>query len=382
MFEFPLAVVVAVIAIGLDAYIYRFPLLNNCNWARGAEVKLMAFGDPQIPGFPTGTDFKSRHKQLDVWGNDKYLKHTVSVYRDILEPEHVAVLGDLISSQWVDETEYKARAARISDIFPTAETGVLHNVSGNHDIGYHGDFSDQRLSRYEEYYGALNFEERYESSAGHSWRLVGMNSLALDGPPQDSAREETEKFLRGLQNDNFEGPTVLLSHLPLYKPSGICKDGPYMKFYEDGRLEEQNHMSAESSHLVLSIFSSQYGGIILTGHDHEGCVSSYDADLKVQKGVEPGSFVVEATVRSVMGEFGGNAGIVTGVWNEQLGRLDFRYSLCRFQVQHIWWATQVMNCLAIGFFSLFVLGLLRGRRPYVKPPPLQPGEIRPPTMIF
>lgn len=382
MIEFTLTVIVAIIAIGLDGYIYRFPILNDCNWAKGGEVKLMAFGDPQIPGYPLGTDFKSRHKQLDVWGNDKYLKHTVGVYRRHLEPEHVAVLGDLISSQWIDDTEFKSRAERFTSIFPSSDNGMIHNISGNHDIGYHGDFNDDRLSRYAEYYGALNFENRYKSPDGHDWRLIGINSLALDGPPNDSWREETVSFLKSVQDDDFQGATVLLSHLPLYKPSGICRDGPFLAHYDDGRLREQNHLSAESSQLVLGIFSPHHGGIIVTGHDHEGCVSSYNTDLSVQQGIHEDSLVVEATVRSVMGEFGGNAGLVTGVWDSDANKLRFKFDLCRFQVQHIWWVTHVLNCITILCFSLFVLGLFRGKRPYEKPPPRRPGEVRMPSLFF
>lgn len=51
-------------------------------------------------------------KPIDIWGNDRYLAHVVRTLRWWTEPSHVAVLGDLLGSQWVSDEEFERRAGR------------------------------------------------------------------------------------------------------------------------------------------------------------------------------------------------------------------------------------------------------------------------------
>jgi hypothetical protein len=172
------------------------------------------------------------------------------------------------------------------------------------------------------------------------------------------------EFLEQLANSPpFEGATVLLSHVPLGKPEGLCRDGSYFEFYEWGTLRAQNHLSESSTERVLhSVFrqGTKHGGIILSGHDHEGCISVYDQHAdgtwRPRLGSEAGEWgVLEVTVRSMMGEYGGNTGMISGTWDDQKHRYNFEFSLCRFAVQHVWWATEIVTYVAAGLTSLYVI---------------------------
>ena len=197
--------------------------------------------------------------------------------------------------------------------------------------------------------------------------------------------------------------TLLLTHLPLHKEEGICTDGPYFTFHEeddeDGPdgvprwkaegLREQNHLSdhISSAGILQGLFglsgdenapAGGYGrkGLILTGHDHTGCdtvhfvdrtaqVASEDAemdesthdqnpaqswrwaarrydDAHVEEGTNKTPSIREVTLRSMMGEFGGNAGLLSVWFDADLGEWDYEITMCPAGVQHIWWAVHVL----------------------------------------
>lgn len=194
--------------------------------------------------------------------------------------------------------------------------------------------------------------------------------------------------------------TVLLTHIPLHKRAGVCADAPYFNYFSSGEgngVKEQNHLSDYASRVGLleGVFGMSgqgcnaiyHGmgrrGIVLTGHDHVGCdvwhfwnstMESVDAENGEQGGEmrvkgwdalrfeDAGEIVQqhdavlhklpdedeqlipglrEVTVRSMMGEFGGNAGLLSGWFDEDLGEWRFEYASCQLGVQHIWWAIHI-----------------------------------------
>lgn len=195
--------------------------------------------------------------------------------------------------------------------------------------------------------------------------------------------------------------TLLLTHLPLHKEDGVCTDGPYFTFHEDddedgpdgvprwkaGGLREQNHLSdfVSSTGILQGLFgmsgdeNASVGGhgrkgLILTGHDHTGCDAIHYIDSSASEagedehqdaGIEdqdhqPGwkwaarryeepaveskdtPSIREVTLRSMMGEFGGNAGLLSVWFDDRLGEWDYEIVMCPAGVQHIWWAVHVL----------------------------------------
>jgi hypothetical protein len=147
-------------------------------------------------------------------------------------------LGDLFSSQWIDDAEFDTRVARYRSIFPDpslssgagagAVTGedsrsvpVMINITGNHDIGYGNDISQDRVTRWEQVFGKSNFissmdipsmegngasendtysrrtqtssneENNGTNRSSRRLHLVVLNTMLLDGPSSDEVTSHT-----------------------------------------------------------------------------------------------------------------------------------------------------------------------------------------------
>lgn len=384
---------------------------------------------------------KSLRKRLDLVGNDFYLAHIYRTVRWWTRPTHVTVLGDLLGSQWVDDKEFYRRAGRYWDrVFRGAErvpddvaaypadeydvTGILGggpfnestawssriiNVVGNHDIGYAGDINENRAKRFERAFGKVNYELRFELPLTNpslaetlfndeknpnrdsdrlipELRIVVLNDMNLDTPAASSKlQDDTYSFVNAVINTaaavEFKGQfTVVLTHIPLYKPEGVCVDDPFFDFHgHDGTLKEQNQLSAAASKGFLEGILGMSGdtnaaaggrgrrGIILNGHDHEGCdtwhyINQTAADLD-ERGWEvkrwrqataagivgqaglPGAR--EITVRSMMGDFGGNAGLLSIWFDEASWEWKAEYATCPLGRQHFWWAVHVLDLIVV-----------------------------------
>lgn len=271
-----------------------------------ADIHLMAFGDPQIKGIFSNTPYITR---LDIFGNDFFLGHIASTMRRRLHPSHIAVMGDLFSSQWIGDSEFYNRTSRyMSRIFgrdissleqiksehhdkdgqyqvdweswgkkldkiratekpwdlgfhhenvyswdPQNEDSLFINITGNHDIGYSGDVTYQHLSRFHELFGSDNYWIEYDTDTDHPWRIVVLDSLLLEGPGlQNEFIDVTWEFLYQLFERRFKGSTVLLTHVPLYKEEGICSDGPETRFYPEVYEPEPYKSKLLRSHNHLS----------------------------------------------------------------------------------------------------------------------------------
>jgi hypothetical protein len=379
-------------------------------------------------------------KKLDLWGTDWYLAHIYKQARWWASPTHTVVLGDLLGSQWIGDEEFEDRAERFWDrVFGTAERvpdavmepehkvevlGVnardwrrrVIAVAGNHDVGYAGDLNEGRVERFERAFGRVNWEVRFRlpnatldptnTLAGQKVldyydgpapqpeiRLVVLNSMNLDEPAQSAAlREQSLDFLSETvcNPDRFHiehSATVLLTHIPLYKPSGICVDGPFFSYFSNGGVREQNHLSEDLSKRLVGCLKRTQSSIVLNGHDHEGCDSFHyrdppstnndngndatDYSTAIPRTIHYRDFpslsaeqkaesVREITVRSMMGSYGGHAGFLSGWFNVEEGEWQFEYASCGFGVQHIWWVCNVLIYLLAGLGVASAVGALIG----------------------
>jgi hypothetical protein len=388
---------------------------------------------------------ESLRKRIDLVGNDYYLAH---IYRTVhwwSRPTHVTVLGDLLGSQWVDDNEFYRRANRYWDrvfrgaervpddlaAYPadqydvagtlgggpfnesTAWTRRIINVAGNHDIGYAGDINDERTDRFEAAFGKVNYELRFElpltntslaettfEADGSSDRLVPelrivvLNDMNLDTPAVSTKlQDDTYSFINKVINTaaavEFKGHfTVILTHIPLYKPEGVCVDDPFFDFHDhDGSLREQNQLSAAASKGFLEGILGMSGnanaagrghgrpGIILNGHDHEGCDTYHYINQSIADSEErnwevkrwrqaTGAGVVgrdelpgvrEVTVRSMMGDFGGNAGLLSIWFDEASWEWKTEYATCPLGTQHLWWLVHILDLIVVAGIVLLAV---------------------------
>lgn len=382
---------------------------------------------------------ESQRKRFDLFGNDFYLAHIYRTLHWWSVPTHVTVLGDLLGSQWIDDAEFNKRSRRFWDRsfkgaerlpdelakFPTKEytlsgmldgseeekvwTKRLLNVVGNHDVGYAGDLTEERLERFEREFGKVNYELRFElpvtaekqatifdvdsnpdsNRVSPELRIVVVNDMNLDTPANSSVlQDSTYNFINNViqtsSSVNYQGHfTIILTHIPLYKRAGICVDAPFFDFHsksEGGGLKEQNQLSSDASKGFLegmwgmSARTTAAGGgrgrpgVMLNGHDHEGCDTYHfinqtngtdpaDRSWEVTRWADaqaqgiPGSEGIpgrrEITVRSMMGDFGGNAGLLSLWFDHEAWEWRFEYAECPLGTQHFWWFVHIVDFIVL-----------------------------------
>lgn len=393
--------------------------LSNGNFphAIGGLVKALR---EVIPDLIRGVQYL--RKSLDLLGNDYYLAHIYRSLRWWTAPTHVAVLGDLLGSQWITDEEFERRSWRYwNRVFKggiKVDPELLHeetysangprkeilgadpswsnriiNIAGNHDIGYAGDINQDRIERFEQQFGPVNGDIVFSlpnttALQAPTVRILILNSMNLDTPAlYEDLQSSTYRFINDAINhsspvDTNDHLTILLTHIPLHKGPGVCADSPLFIFFSEGEgggVKEQNTLSADLSRdaILHGLLGKRpnpdspargmgRNAVILTGHDHEGCdVYHYaeraplkDADnWKAAKwisaegrrkfGEEDTPGVREITVRSMMGEFGGNALLLSAWWDEPTERWRYEVSGCILGVQHLWWGIHALDVLTV-----------------------------------
>ncbi|KAI0599044.1 hypothetical protein F4775DRAFT_552679 [Biscogniauxia sp. FL1348] len=382
---------------------------------------------------------ESVRKRIDLFGNDFYLAHIYRTLRWWAKPTHVTVLGDLLGSQWIRNPEFERRSwrfwnrafrggERVPDevaAYPSDEydlAGLLGthgtdaevwerrviNVAGNHDIGYAGDLTAERLERFERVFGKAAYELRFElpitDPAANATifdpdtnpdsarlvpelRIVNINNMNLDTPAVDQGlQDNTYTFINDVITTSsaveYQGHfTLVLTHIPLYKPEGVCVDAPFFSFHSGGGVKEQNQLSADASRGFLEGIFGLSGdpnapgggrgrvGVILNGHDHEGC-DTYHFINQTQEGDDrqwqvtrwesaqndhlPGQpglpGLREITVRSMMGGFGGYAGLLSVWFDQESWEWQFEFDMCALGTQYIWWAIHFLDLIVLVVF--------------------------------
>ncbi|KAJ5468371.1 hypothetical protein N7475_006123 [Penicillium sp. IBT 31633x] len=259
--------------------------------------------------------------------------------------------------------------------------------------------------------------------------LINLNSLVFDTPALSTeVQSHTYSYLNELIADRVSPVedrsafTLLLTHLPLHKEEGVCTDGPFFSFQDsddedgpdgvprwlDGGLKEQNHLSdsLSASAILQGIFGLSgdvnalaggrgRNGLILTGHDHTGCDTVHYVNRTAHEASDEegtsrtwqwaakrfgdsqqidGPSIREVTLRSMMGEFGGNAGLLSAWFDEVAGEWSYEITMCPAGVQHIWWAVHILVLVTLVVALLWVLsGAARTNAPA---PKIQPVEKR------
>ncbi|CUS07858.1 unnamed protein product [Tuber aestivum] len=423
--------------------------LEKYRTARSAETTDTSSLWDYVHPTDIGLTLRGLGKVLDLWGNDLYLRHVFRSTRQSLAPTHTVVLGDLLGSHWISDEEFKIRGERFWRIFGGEEGKVTSEdvqrhagdiaadeearevwrkkviiLPGNHDIGYAGDMDWSRIERFEEMFGVVNYmvnfmpndsttpdavsasnttgtttREGQSPNIPPTLRLIILNSLPLDSPVFDPTIQDASYALLNQslksKSPSLRQSSLLLTHLPLHKPAGLCADAPLVTHYPahyGGGIREQNHLSETVSEQLLGwVFGVPAGdddakakerGMVLTGHDHVGCDvrhnwvggetgwnrSSWEEwrqrktpRAEATEAVESGPVedelegVREVTVRSMMGEFGGNAGLVSAWFDFESDSWKFEYQTCKLGIQHVWWTVHIIDAIvAITGTILFI----------------------------
>ncbi|KAJ2967673.1 hypothetical protein NUW58_g10396 [Xylaria curta] len=351
-------------------------------------------------------------------------------------PFFTLILGDLLGSQWIRDPEFHRRSSRFwnrsfrgaeripDDVaqYPADDYNVsgilgmedeeaavwqrrLINVVGNHDIGYAGDLTPELLDRFELAFGKAAYELRFELPINDpvlnatvfdpeknpesnrlppELRILNINNMNLDTPAlNQSLQDDTYAFINAIIHTSsaveYKGHfTLILTHMPLYKPEGICVDPPFFDFHDGGGVKEQNQLSADASRGFLEGIYGLNGdanapaggmgrrGVILNGHDHEGCdiyhyinqslprderrweVARWEAARNDQLPESPGlPGIRELTVRSMMADFGGNAGLLSLWFDQETWEWKYEFANCVLGRQYYWWFVHVFDLILL-----------------------------------
>jgi hypothetical protein len=390
---------------------------------------------------------ESIRKVIDLFGNDFYLAHIYRTLRWWTRPSHVTVLGDLVGSQWISDEEFERRSWRYwnrafsggervpDDVarHPSEEYELagylgnegpngtvwrkrLINIAGNHDVGYAGDLTVERLARFERDFGKAAYELRFELPISNETanatildanknpdsvrlapeiRIVVINNMNLDTPAvTPELQDHTYAFVNDVINTasavEYQGHfTVVLTHMPLYKPEGICVDVPFFDFHpseDGGGVKEQYQLSVDASKGFLEgIFGLHKDsnapangrgrrGVIINGHDHEGCDIYHFVNQTDEQSPEDRTWQVvrwgdatekkipgqpgfpglrELTVRSMMGGYGGNAGLLSAWFDETAWEWRFEFVNCALGKQYFWWFVHIIDLITIGIVLVY-----------------------------
>ena len=389
---------------------------------------------------------ESLRKRFDLFGNDFYLAHIYRTMHWWTQPTHVTVLGDLVGSQWIEDDEFERRGNRFWNrtfkggeklpeelmLHPSWEYDIagnidgtvgewsrrIMNVAGNHDIGYAGDLTEERMDRFERVFGKANYELRFELPVTNltlnatvvdddvnpdsdrlrpEIRIIIVNDMNLDTPAKTPAlQDQTYQFINSVIGHSHAveykgGFTLVLTHIPTYKPAGVCVDGPFFDFHsssDGGGVKEQYLLSADAS---KGFFEGIFGvsgntdaagsglgrpGLILNGHDHEGCdtyhwinqtngtspddrkwehttwLNASERGIPSQERL-PGRR--EVTVRSMMGDFGGNAGLLSMWFDWEAWEWQYEFANCQLGRQHFWWLTHILDLAVIAIALTYIV---------------------------
>ncbi|KAF9770625.1 hypothetical protein IL306_011809 [Fusarium sp. DS 682] len=425
--------------------VYKHATFQTTHWCFRERVRKIIHDIVDIIMEDLPYYLMSQRKRFDLWGNDFYLAH---IYRQVnwwSNPTHVSVLGDLVGSQWIDDKEFEKRGRRfwnrvfkgtvrlpdelartpsndynISGVLDGSDEAKLWkkrmlNVAGNHDIGYAGDLTEERLERFERVFGKANYELRFELpitdpetiatmySASNpeskrvipELRIVAVNDMNLDTPAksiplQDATYGFINNVISSAGSVQYQGQfTLILTHIPMYKPAGICVDAPFFDFHTEadgGGLKEQNQLSSDASKGFLEGIwgmsakrtapGGGYGraGLMLNGHDHAGCdtyhyinqtngtdASQRQWEVKSWSDAQalkiPGSDGIpgrrEITVRSMMGDFGGNAGLLSLWFDQDTWEWKYEYATCPLGSQHFWWFVHIFDFIVLVWLQSY-----------------------------
>jgi len=301
-------------------YLSSFAFL--CSWHfEDSEARFLVLGDPQMEG-DSRIIRQGLYGKIDLMYNDAYFRHIVSNVMKYLAPTHVFVLGDLFSNQHVSDSEFVTRLQRYQYVFESVNV-PLYNITGNHDLGYAGEVTIQRVARFEQAFGKVNDEVVI---ADH---LVGIvNSVNIDssavGDLQVAAWEHMRRLSATSKARNM--PLIMMTHIPLHKETfegkhdintfspkrklELCIERSHTKYTAAGHIDTQNMLLPNSSQVILEEVAPAF---VFTGHDHDGCIYRHNERT------------VEYTIRSMMGGFGGYAGLFEIRRNPESAAEPFSY---------------------------------------------------------
>ena len=250
------------------------------------------------------------------------------------------MLGDLFSNEWLSAEEFQTRTQRLRwSMGPIFTKVPTLNVTGNHDIGYGVALRPSYISMFEDAFGPTN---SLMLAGGHI--LCNLNSQTLDSQMEMLKEETWQQVYQCKEEKERTGmPLLLVTHIPLYdgaQPTNPGCDDYVINLAYSGDIRDQTHLTPETSKKLVQVLEP---ALIFVGHDHGGCFGTV-------------SGVKQYTVRSMMGDYEGNAQLLA-IGKDKAGKWQYAVSSCSLglKMTHIVCAVAVLGgwlCARLTFIVL------------------------------
>jgi hypothetical protein len=301
--------------------------VRACDWsswerwpASATPYRVALVADPQLVDIHT---YARRGVGLaaTIFYSDLYLRRAWSALQAELLPSETYFLGDLFDGgrEWApsqgradnaphdprEAADWNAKGmsywlgefARFTRIFPPpAGVRIKAGLPGNHDLGFGGGVTEQVRGRFRAFFGEGN---DVWTAGNHSFVAVDTVSLSNEqdenifGPP----RQFLEDLPRLLQSSPMKWPhtvetspssisspspkkqdslpTVLLTHVPLYRESGtscgpLREKGTAIPIWKG--YQYQNVLTPAVSAELLKATGAKY---VFSGDDHDACDTTH-----------------------------------------------------------------------------------------------------------
>jgi len=287
--------------------------------AGATPTRVALIADPQLVDPHT----YDRSKVLMIptmYYTDKFLARSYRQLLSSIAPSHIFFLGDLFDGgrEWnTKETHdspkgyghgehahynnpyWHGEYERFQRIFPDAPGIVtVKSLPGNHDLGFGQGIKSAVHERFTAFFGETN---SVWEVGNHSFVLLDTVSLSDDRKDDEGqkvgekAREWLNKYAKG-EHQSTSGsripqkltPTVLLTHVPLYRlPNTNCGNLREARKKHGGGIsiskgyQYANVLTYELTQQLLKIVTPQF---VFSGDDHDYCVVEHVA---VETDVDP-----------------------------------------------------------------------------------------------
>ncbi|KAK6200917.1 Metallo-dependent phosphatase-like protein [Scheffersomyces amazonensis] len=273
-----LVVILLIVWLILIQYMERsYPkhVLQKCQWQNweswtsdSQPQRIALVADPQIID---DYSYSGRPSILNYFVKritDNYLHRNYRYMQDLLDPHTTIFLGDLFDGgrYWDDKTwfeEYK----RFNRIFPPKVNRLtITSIPGNHDIGF--QIMDKKvINRFASVFGELN---NVMELGNHTFVLL--DSISLSSEDKQINKEPSEFLATVKEHVNPKLPTILLTHVPLYRfnDKQLCgsKRESNKLFPIQKGDQYQTVINYELSQKILSTIGPS---LVFAGDDHDYC---------------------------------------------------------------------------------------------------------------
>lgn len=347
-------------------------------------------GTSHIPLSGTGTEHENPRLEDNDWKPP-----TVDSLSDIREIDILQLQQDHTEVDTIQASDESAKVEGTQELSGEEYEDIWAGTDEAASITFSSEETEQQQARL-----GNEDHESFKTDLTLHGDESGVPHQQQESTETTSASAESTADTASYHDQSIE---TLESPVPISTPTSLPQ-APHMRtnyhVFHYGGIREQNHLStASTGNILKGIFGmSATGGrkgLILTGHDHEGCdvvhypqlsfSSSNTApnnDIKAntqeaQAGTEllgevewkvsrtpdfhSSSFsphLREITLRSMMGSYNGNAGLLSLWYDYEKMQWEYGFQTCALGVQHWWWAVHVLDLVIVIVVLIGVIARL------------------------